>query len=336
MGKALFLTLALAASLVMGTPGAEGSVASGCVATLWAGQHTDAGTVTVHKEGENLLVTYQTSGDWRLSEVHLEIRGSLAAIPQKNGNPIPGKFTYKAVVDTSTHTFSIPCADLPQGELYIAAHGVVGEGSGDTTEEPCDAELLLPSGYVQACFEFPGTDAFANVTLSNAGDLDGTHGAWCVDMERGMGDCNVDVMLVSTLDPAANGLVDRSNFDLLNYLLNQDYSGWGADRDEIQAVIWALVDDGDWRTGAGVLPNIALAEQILADVIANGAGYVPGHGDYVAVILWPRAELQTTIIKVRLPDCPPPPPSGGEETAWAGNLEFPGKNWALYFTCDFS
>ena len=325
--------LAILLAVALGAAPLPHAVANGgCTATMWAGQHHDAGTVTVRKEQDALVVTYQTNAAWRLTEIHLEVAGDLADIPQNRGGPIPGRFTHKAVVDGSAHTVVVPCADLPAGELVIAAHAVVAGIDGDSEE--CIAEqIVLPDGSVHACFEFPGVDTFARVTLTDAGDLNGLYGAWCVDMDRGLGGCDVDVTMVSSLEPLADLLVDRpENLDVLNYILNQDYSALGAGRDEIQAAIWGVIDDKDWMTGGGVLPNPFLTMFIIEDALQNGHGFVPGPGDFVAIILEPRDELQTTIIKLRVPDCPPPS-TGGSETAWAGDLEFPGKNWARYFTC---
>lgn len=96
--------------------------------TLWAGQHIDAGTITVAIEGENLVVTYETKDGWEMTATHLAVSKTLEGIPQtKKGNPIPGKFPYKhedlGGVTGDSYTillsdFDIECDDM----LYIAAH----------------------------------------------------------------------------------------------------------------------------------------------------------------------------------------------------------------------
>jgi hypothetical protein len=92
--------------------------------TLWAGQHIDAGTVTVATDGENLIVTYNVTEPWGLKETHLYVG---TEPPSKMA---PGRFPYKhehldgATVDE----YVIPLSDLDVGcddTLYIAAHAAL-------------------------------------------------------------------------------------------------------------------------------------------------------------------------------------------------------------------
>ncbi|MFO7675086.1 MAG: hypothetical protein R6X12_02040 [bacterium] len=92
---------------------------------LYAGQHINAGNVTVWNDATNLYVQFNSSGDWVITETHVAVATSLAGIPQKNGNPVPGLFPYKEVHDpaVTTYTYTIPLGDWEPGqELYIAAH----------------------------------------------------------------------------------------------------------------------------------------------------------------------------------------------------------------------
>lgn len=97
---------------------------------LLAGQHTDAGDVSLEVIGDNLVVTYQTEGAWVLNEVHLWVGSSLTLMPQtKKGNPIPGQFPQKANdINDNQISFEIPLADLDfqcpnEGTTYVmAAH----------------------------------------------------------------------------------------------------------------------------------------------------------------------------------------------------------------------
>ena len=107
---------------------------------LVAGQNIDVGTVTVRDDGTNLFVTYETTtGGWVLSETHLAVETSVEAIPQKNGNPIPGKFEYKTDHSSSTtsYTYEIPLGDWKVGDtLVVAAHAVVQlKESGEVVQE---------------------------------------------------------------------------------------------------------------------------------------------------------------------------------------------------------
>jgi hypothetical protein len=87
---------------------------------LYAGQYMEAGTVTVCQNGH---VTFEANEGWLLSETHLEVASSLEQIPQMNGNPIPGQFTYKGEFDpaVSSYTYEL---DPFISTTYIAAHAV--------------------------------------------------------------------------------------------------------------------------------------------------------------------------------------------------------------------
>lgn len=95
--------------------------------TLVAGKNTNVGDVIVWNDADNLYVNYViTDLDWCLTETHLHVATSLGEIPQKNGNPPPGKFDYKGEHDCVTeYTYTISLDWLPETELFIAAHAVV-------------------------------------------------------------------------------------------------------------------------------------------------------------------------------------------------------------------
>lgn len=98
---------------------------------LYAGQHIEVGTVTVWNYGDILYVKYSTTGGWVLTETHLAVAESLDGIPQtKTGNPIPGKFPYKAVHDpwVGEYTYKIDLTEADPGVVdgvCIAAQAVV-------------------------------------------------------------------------------------------------------------------------------------------------------------------------------------------------------------------
>jgi hypothetical protein len=100
-----------------------------------------------------LYVTFDVEEPWCFTELHLAVADSLDKIPQKNGNPIPGKFPdkYKPAAPGAcehTHTFEVPfslvCND---GNPVIAAHAKVK----DTTGYPClDPVTKEPTG--ETCY----------------------------------------------------------------------------------------------------------------------------------------------------------------------------------------
>ncbi len=121
---------AMLAALILLAAALGPATATGSTAvSLVAGQHTVAGTVSVWVEGSTLYVRYTTVDGWVLGELHLEVAGSLEEIPQtRTGNPVPGRFSYKASFDpaegVTSYTFLIPLDGL-DGTLYIAAHAEV-------------------------------------------------------------------------------------------------------------------------------------------------------------------------------------------------------------------
>lgn len=96
--------------------------------SLLAGQNIQVGTVTVSNDQTNLYVSFTTTGNWWLSETHVHVATSLAGIPQRNGNPVPGQFAYKANHNpmVQNYVYTIPLGSWTPGtQLYIAAHSVV-------------------------------------------------------------------------------------------------------------------------------------------------------------------------------------------------------------------
>lgn len=90
---------------------------------LIAGQEIDVGNVSVWNDVDTLYVKFETTDSWYLNETHVAVGTSVDAIPQKNGNPIPGKFEYKNESFTNEYTYAIPLTGAQ--ELIIAAHAEV-------------------------------------------------------------------------------------------------------------------------------------------------------------------------------------------------------------------
>lgn len=70
-----------------------------CLTTnLIAGQHHIAGTLSVHREGELLIVTYTTNDDWVINATHLSIGNCEEQwVPTTgSGNPKVGKFEHSS------------------------------------------------------------------------------------------------------------------------------------------------------------------------------------------------------------------------------------------------
>jgi|Wag4MinimDraft_1082647.scaffolds.fasta_scaffold00364_4 hypothetical protein len=129
--KVLFSVFLSLLMLLAISPRVSVEAATHTEALLYAGQHTVVGEVVVWNDGENLYVKYTiTEPEWYLVETHLEVATNLGDIPQtRNGNPIPGHFTYKNeshTFGTTEYTYVIPLENWEKGdELYIAAHAEV-------------------------------------------------------------------------------------------------------------------------------------------------------------------------------------------------------------------
>lgn len=296
----------------------------------------DVGDVLVWNDGDYLYVKYVvTDGDWCLTETHLEVATALEDIPQVNGNPPPGQFTYSGAHNcVGTYTYAIPIGWDPGTRLLIAAHGVVHTGGMGGIDAMLPTQVTMATAFPGLGF---GAPSYFDVTVSGGTTLGGTYDAYCVDTDRGR--------LISGLAtayssyeplPASVPIEYPENLDLVNWIINQNFVGQPSGCDgaytygDVQWAIWKLVDDalplnlgslGDWSP--------CRAQEILAAAIASGEGFVPGCGQMMGIILDPVEWLQPVIIWI-------PAPCGQDETAWGGDyfgtpLEFPGKNWAIYF-----
>lgn len=93
---------------------------------LMAGQHIDVGSVNVQLDGNTIIVTYETEGDWEIQETHLYV-GEVSGLPTNGGgNPKIGQFPYKDTYPSGTQTVEVITIDLNPGEcVFVAAHAVV-------------------------------------------------------------------------------------------------------------------------------------------------------------------------------------------------------------------
>lgn len=97
------------------------------IVTLFAGQHIDAGTITVTNDAENIYVTYSTANGYLLTQTHLYV-GACENVPvNSQGNPVPGQFPYANTHNNITsYTYQVPISTIGLGNCgCIAAHAVV-------------------------------------------------------------------------------------------------------------------------------------------------------------------------------------------------------------------
>jgi len=313
--------------------------ATGTLTTdLIAGKHYKAGEVIVTSDGTNLTVKYVTAPGYMISETHLSVTESLEEVPgydpDKGGNPKIGNFNYTDEWDpwqTVVEYKDIPITATP---MYIMAHAVVNGVS-------CDpAAIVLPeSGNLSIVQPNPNKKSFFEISLSNAGILNGIFDGWCADWDRRIWpDIIYDVYPVSTYDPdiASMGLVEQpANLDLVNWILNQDFIGkstpFGAiTYGDIQQAIWALIDEGTYGSSGLGSWSIDRALWIKAEAMANGEGFVPKGGQVFGILMVPYGDTRDKIVaQITLI---PYPVVCGSETAWGAGLDFGGASWAMYFT----
>ena len=300
--------------LTKGTPGDPDEF------TLYAGQHIDVGTVEVWNDTDNLYVKYVVNDPWRLTETHLHIffeDMNYTDVPQKNGNPIPGKFDYKDEHDCVTeYTYTIPLTLVPEDELFIAAHAVVANIS-----------IMME----EIVFSRLGIDVYGPI-----------------DDYAGLG----DPLWASPISAVAAwehpnwklyiSIPDATWISTAEYVEDPVNNSWRWFHDEI-----TLPEKGYYIAGSVVLATADNAEEVYFNgelVGSNGTWTVlteysiepqPGGNTLDFIVRnYAQAGGNVTsnptglIYKVSVTYYP-------EESAWAGEepgeIPFPGNNWATYF-----
>jgi hypothetical protein len=136
--------------------------------TLLAGQHIEAGTVTISNSDTELRIVVQTALEWEIGTSHLHLALNPADFPVNGGgNPQIGHFDYIATFDplTSYISYTFLLSDIPLSsgdDLYIAFHaevfGTTGEyvGQSETAwgegpEFPGKSWAMYMQYVIQAC-----------------------------------------------------------------------------------------------------------------------------------------------------------------------------------------
>lgn len=101
---------------------------------LMAGQHIDAGIVSFDVYEDEIMISYETSGDWDISAVHFSLRDceELTFPSTGSGNPKIGQFEYASEhedgINKVSYYFKI---DELNSQFCIAAHAVVENANGE-------------------------------------------------------------------------------------------------------------------------------------------------------------------------------------------------------------
>jgi len=78
--------------------------------------------------------------------------------------------------------------------------------------------------------------------------------------------------------------------NMINWILNQDFGGQGFTDAEIQGAIWGLTDDTAFVAAGG--GELADAQLILDQAMAQGGSFVAGAGDVIGLYIDPNAATQ--------------------------------------------
>jgi hypothetical protein len=315
---------------------------------LFAGQNNPVGTVTVEpapspQELSHISIGYEMVPGWCATHVHIHTDEDEDPIPVNNqGNPKVGNFEInKPQGCSSGNTFIMeaPCGPT----LDIAFHANVANVGSDFLR---DLPMTDRTVTMQA-ISYPGTtnqlkDSYWDIQIGGT-DYD----AWCVDLDRFMSPMSYyEVAMWSSLDTEALPFDDGEypgNFTKVNWILNQNFvdeeSGCGASVYtflDVQEAIWRLIENEEDILAIG---NDCRVTEIYDAAYAYEAihgKFVPGCGDYVAIVLIPTGQYQRIIAQVIVAQveitC-----GYGAETAWAamgqgGGMDFAGKSWATFIT----
>ena len=199
----------------------------------------------------------------------------------------------------------------------IKSPNTLAKGGNNSSCTP-DIEGLvasLPTSVSARTTSKPGNDAYFDLEILDTNLAGADIPAWCADQDLSLGvegPLNFDVY--SSYGELPEGVFEKpENFDLVNWVLNQDFigkdspSGGTYTFGHVQYAIWLLVDDsvcqvctyltdptGSWNNDSS---NVTKAQEIADAALANGEGYMPGCGDKFGIILVPDGKQSLIITK---------------------------------------
>jgi len=302
---------------------------------LMAGQTNEVGKITVWAEGGYLNIKYSiTNTEWGICETHLSVKNKANEIPHNNaGNPKIGQFEK---IDTfvlpgvSEKTYQFPMNGFTN--FYIAAHAVVKTQTGEECLALAELEAMIPIELVNIDdIVYSKVNSYYDLYLSNAGEFNGTHLAWCADNNGRDVDFNTANLIssYSTTFDLSQVVPNPANLPYLNYLMNTHYPAYSFP--VIQACIWTLMNGSYTNPSGGLnLTDVQIVEKntVMADVMANGGGFIPGPSDYLVILVHSGNKTLYQNIFFLYKKCTP---IYSSETAWGAGSQFPGNNWAMYF-----
>jgi len=304
---------------------------------LFAGKTIDVGDVEVWKDGTSLYVKYVLDPDWCLTEYHLHVANESNDIPQtKKGNPIPGHFDYKAENDAcivDPVRIDIPLTEVNDNSVVIAAHAVVYRFEtewqiGDVEAYECEGDLL--TNYANE-FNWKKEDSSGNFSLP-------------VD------DCELGSSLAANeplfTSPFVVGVTPIEQFPY-NSNFSRDYAtsfdiewygslplggrltiSWspGASGPETKVVSGEGIEETTFTAQGATISGEGLFDNKYP-LVENSVAVNPLLEDTTHSITFEQTTGNGTFwdwVRLEKPV--------DEESAWAAGVDFPGRNWATYFT----
>jgi hypothetical protein len=302
----------------------------------------NVGEVQLWNDADNLYVTYVTTGGWCIIETHLHVAGDVANIPQKNGNPIPGKFDYKSAYDLEpcvdeTAPYVVPLASgwkLDGEILTIGAHAVVVNTSSMITETVVSEAGVEVFGPKADYFGLNDT----NWGTAGSGVATWVHGSW--PTITGATWISTAYHVEDVVNDSWRWFHDVMTLPEKGFYISGKVIVATSDNAEEAYFNGALIgssgevqgdyyDDGEWGDVSNYPISPLPGENTLDFITRNYACYFPTREGsyYCGEPPNPESNPAGLIYMAEATYYP-------EETAWGEGSEFPGKNWATYFEYD--
>ena len=288
--------------------------------TIWAGQHFDAGDVIINNCEESLCVRIEIDEPWMMSESHFAWAATCAELPRnKKGNLVPGQFPLQMVHDPMVdgYRYCVPLGDYEVGDtVAIAVHVVVWNGENEETGwagtwkgcykyvvQECYKDVSLPTYPIRMRGWHPwaAEQSYWKVELDGINEAgynvwNGYWRGWCSEKNVTMNQNTwYTITLLSSQDPTMPDRVKYGTYrgerewDCINWLLNN--KPVGATYQQLQNAFWYL--------GGEILAKPAgLAGTMVDNALANGQGFRPETGDWIAVITLTPTRVQLCWVEV--------------------------------------
>jgi len=226
-------------------------------------------------------------------------------------------------------TWVMPNLTVPAGQTAVCDYSVVPQG------DLADFAFALPSQVTMSVtYPYAGGPSYFPVTkITGGGALDGTYEGWCIDQDHTINqNTNYTANVFSSYEALPAGLVEHpENFDLVNWIINQDFVGKSAGGtlgtytySDVQRAIWEFIDDSPFSTSGLSTWSQARVDQIKALALASGEGFEPTCGDFIAVVLQPVGGSQPiTIAQVTFASIGVSCANSNVVTAVLNDIDFP-------------